>query len=161
MTLFEPYLWIRFCNVWATCAVRWARSSQRRAGHVEHLPRRAQVTFCQTSHVQIGWERFHSRDSGRRRWQAGDVYGTGDTRDLELLAGSSPPAGRHLGGWYWLVAAGVPVNGCYSYYCYHLDNKPIQHLRVASNEHKSGPVLLKSSYDCYNEHNLMWADPDW
>lgn len=128
MTLFEPYLWIRFCNVWATCAVRRARSSQRRAGHVEHLPRRAQVTFCQTSHVQIGWERFHSRDSGRRRWQAGDVYGTGDTR---------PGVTRWLQPPHWPTPRGlVLTGGCWGSSKWLLQllllsfNKPIRHLLV-------------------------------
>lgn len=79
------YLWIRFCNVGAACAVRRAGSSQRRAGHIEHLPWWAEISFCETPHVQIRWQRFYGRDSGCRRRQARDVYWAADTQQKEIL----------------------------------------------------------------------------
>lgn len=79
----SSYLRIRFRDVRAARAVRRAGSSQRRAGHVEHLPRRAEVSFCLTPHVQIRWERFYSWDSSRGWRQAGDVYRTADTQQRQ------------------------------------------------------------------------------
>lgn len=75
------YLGIRLCDVRAARAVRRAGSSQRWASDVEHLPRRAEVSFSLAPHVQVGWEGFYSRDSGRGRWKAGDVYWAADRSD--------------------------------------------------------------------------------
>lgn len=78
------HLGIRFGDVWAACAVRRAGPSQWGAGHVEHLPRRAEVSLCVTPHVQVGWERFYRWDSSGGGRQARDVYGTAHAQQEEV-----------------------------------------------------------------------------
>lgn len=82
--IWHPNLWIRLCDVWAARAVCGAGSSQRRAGDVEHLPRRAEVSLGKAPHVEIRWEGFYSWDSSRRGRKARDVYWTAATQQGDI-----------------------------------------------------------------------------